>query len=75
MAKESREMKRININVPLDTLTKIDEYADRMTINRTAAILVLVNLSLDSQKAMNTLDDLMKMVKEEKGRELINESE
>ncbi len=55
----AREVKRININIPLDTLERIDEYAEKMTISRTAAILVLTNNALDSQRAMNTLDELL----------------
>lgn len=62
----AREVKRININIPIDTLEKIDEYADKMTINRTAAILVLVNLSLDNQRAMSTLEELMYAYKNDK---------
>lgn len=62
----AREVKRININIPIDTLDKIDEYADKMTINRTAAILVLVNLSLDSQRTMSTLEELMYAYKNDK---------
>lgn len=61
----AREVKRININIPIDTLEKIDDYADKMTISRTAAILVLTNLALDNQRAMNTLDELMIAYKEE----------
>lgn len=64
----AREVKRININIPIDTLEKIDEYADKMTINRTAAILVLVNLSLDSQRAMSTLEELMIAYKEDEAK-------
>lgn len=55
----AREVRRININIPVNTLEKIDEYADKMSINRTAAILVLINLSLDNQRAINTLEELM----------------
>ena len=64
----AREVKRININVPLDTLDRLDDYADRMSINRTSAILVLVNQALDAQKGINTLDELLRMVKENENK-------
>ena len=64
----AREVKRININVPLDTLDRLDDYADRMSINRTSAILVLVNQALDAQKGINTLDELLRMVKESENK-------
>ena len=63
-----KEMKRININVPLDTLERIDSYADKMTINRTSAILVLCNLALDSQKAMSDIGELLKLAQEEQSK-------
>ena len=64
----AREVKRININVPLDTLDRIDDYADRMSINRTSAILVLVNQALDAQKGMDTLDELLRRLKESENK-------
>ena len=64
----AREVKRINISVPLDTLDRLDDYADRMSINRTSAILVLVNQALDAQKGINTLDELLRMVKENENK-------
>lgn len=61
----AREVKRININVPVETLERIDTYADNMSINRTSAILVLLSQALDSQKAMSNLGELIKLYQEE----------
>lgn len=63
-----KETRRINFNIPLDTLGRVDEYAEQMSINRTSALLVLVSQALDSQKAMNNLDELVKAIKKEQGR-------
>ena len=64
--KMAREVKRININVPVETLNRIDIYADNMSINRTSAILVLVSQAMDSQKAMSDLGELLKLYQVEK---------
>lgn len=69
----AREVKRININVPLETLERLDDYADKMSINRTSAILVLCTLALDSQKAMTDLGELLKMAKEEQNKQIVGE--
>lgn len=61
----AREVKRININVPVETLERIDTYADNMSINRTSAILVLLSQAMDSQKAMSDLGELLKLYQEE----------
>lgn len=61
----AREVKRININVPVETLERIDTYADNMSINRTSAILVLLSQAMDSQKAMSDLGEFLKLYQEE----------
>ena len=62
---EKVETNRINLNMPCDLAHRVDEYASKMNINRTSAICVLLNLALDSQKAMNDLGELLKMYQEE----------
>lgn len=71
----ARELKRLNINMPLDLVERIDDYADRMCINRSSAINVLCNTALDGQKAVNALDDVLKMVKEAQVKEALGELE
>lgn len=61
----ARDLKRININVPVETLERIDIYAENMSINRTSAILVLLTQAMDSQKAMSDLGELLKLYQEE----------
>lgn len=65
----AREVRRININVPVETLERIDTYADNMSINRTSAILVLLSQAMDSQKAMTDLGELLKLYQEEQSRQ------
>ena len=64
----AREVKRININVPVETLERIDTYADNMSINRTSAILVLLSQAMNSQKAMSDLGELLKLYQEEQAK-------
>lgn len=68
-----KETMRLNINVPVELMDRVDSYADNMAINRTSAVAVLLSMALDSQKAMNSLDELLKMYKEERAQ--VNESE
>ena len=64
----ARELKRLNTNMPLELVARIDEYAERMCINRSSAINVLCNLALDSQKAMTDLSELLKYVQNEQAK-------
>lgn len=52
------DKQRVNLNMPIETLKRLDEYADKMTITRTSAILVLVNQALDAQNVANALSEL-----------------
>lgn len=60
-----KETVRLNINIPVDLMNKVDIYADNMAINRTSAVAVLLSMALDNQRAMNTLEELMIAYKEE----------
>ena len=64
----AREVKRININIPVETLERVDRYADSMSINRTSAILVLLSQAMDSQKAMSDLGELVKLYQLEQSK-------
>lgn len=57
------DKQRVNLNMPVDTLKRLDDYAERMTITRTSAILVLVNQALDGQNAINAIEELNALAK------------
>lgn len=70
---ERVETNRINLNMPCDLAYRVDEYASKMNINRTSAICVLLNMALDSQKAMNDLGELLRLYQEERNKQTIAE--
>lgn len=43
-------MKKININMPFDLLRKLDEYAEKNYITRTAAICMIISQFLNEEK-------------------------
>lgn len=59
----AKEVKRINMNMPVETLKRVDEYADSMTISRTSAILVLLNQALDSKQAISDFSKIVEVAK------------
>ena len=59
------ETTRMGMNIPTELMDKLDEDADRMNISRTSAVCVLLSQALDSQKAVNDLGELLKLVKAE----------
>lgn len=60
MPKKARDTVRVNFNLPAETVEKIDDYANRMNINRTTAVIVLCNQMLDSMKATESIKELSK---------------
>lgn len=67
------ETSRMVMNIPVDLLSQLDEYASKMNINRTSAVCVLLSQSLSSQKAMTDLGELLKLVQEEQKKQTIAE--
>ena len=58
----ARELKRLNTNMPVELVARIDEYAERMNVNRTAAINMLVSMALEQRKSI--MDELLKKISE-----------
>lgn len=61
----AKETKSVLVNIPLKLLDDIEAYADEMNVNRTSAILFLLSQSLNNQKAMNNLNEVVKLAKKD----------
>lgn len=59
-------MTRININFDDELLKKIDEYAKKFGINRTAAISVLCGAQLEQKDALSVMTQLLAEMNKEK---------
>jgi len=55
----SRELQRLNMNMPSDLMKQVDEYANRMNLNRTSAMILLVSTALEQKNAMSLMDELL----------------
>lgn len=65
--KMDRELKRVNMNLPSALVEKIDAYAQRLCINRSAAVTVLLSFSLEQQGGLEVLQEMMKLYKQNGG--------
>ena len=70
---EKLETFRLTFNIPTDLLGQVDEYAKKMCVNRTSALCFLLSQSLNSQKAMNDLGELLKLYQDEQKKQTIEE--
>lgn len=61
----AKETKSVLVNIPLKLLEDIEAYADEMNVNRTSAILFLLSQSLNNQKAMNNLNEVVRLAKKD----------
>lgn len=59
-------MKKVTMNFDEGLLADIQAYADKMHINRSAAIAVICSEFLKNQKLVTTLDEMMGLIKEQK---------
>jgi len=65
----SRELQRLNMNMPADLIQQVDEYAKRMNLNRTSAVIFLVSTALEQQNTMSVIHELLHRFElEEKAR-------
>ena len=64
---------RLTFNIPVELLGQVDEYAKKMNVNRTSALCFLLSQSLNSQKAMNDLEELLRLYQEEQNKQTIAE--
>lgn len=60
----ARELKRLNVNMTVELLEQVDDYADKMNINRSAAINLLVSTALEQKNVMGMMDDLLNVINE-----------
>lgn len=67
------ETSRMVMNIPVELLSQLDEYASKMNINRTSAVCVLLSQALNSQKAMTDLGELLRLVHEEQNKQTVEE--
>lgn len=65
------ETVRFGMNMPVELMKQLDDYADRMNISKSSAVCVLLSQALDSQKAMNDLGELLRLVKEEQYKQTV----
>jgi mannitol/fructose-specific phosphotransferase system IIA component len=55
----ARELKRLNTYMPLELVVRVDEYANRMHLNRSAAINMLVSIALQQENDMSIIYELL----------------
>jgi len=59
----SRELQRLNMNMPVSLIQQVDEYANRMNLNRTSAMIVLVSTALEQKNAIDMMEELLNKLK------------
>lgn len=64
MARTKIDSYRLTLNVPTELLTRIDDYAKRLNVNRTSAICMLCSMSLDSYKALDSIGTLAAAIRD-----------
>lgn len=62
-------LKRIVMNLDEDLVKRIDSYAERLHINRTAAVSVLLSSAAETQEFMTHFPELMAAYQQEQEKE------
>ena len=56
------------MNMPVSLIQQVDEYASRMNLNRTSAMIFLVSTALEQKNAMSKMDELLNKLSELEAR-------
>ena len=64
----AKDTTRVTVNLTSELVNQVDAYAEQMNINRTSAVAVLLSTSLNGQKAMSDLGELLKLYQEEQNK-------
>lgn len=59
MNSDDFERRTISLKIPVDLLSKLDAYAQKLYINRSAAILSLISQGLEQYSAIELLSKFM----------------
>lgn len=58
------ELKRVNMNLPITLIQRVEEYALSLGVNTTNAYIYLLNQALDNKDALNNLSVIMSLFNE-----------
>lgn len=76
MTKDNKnELKRVSINLPLQIVERVKEYADNLGLNVTSAYIVLLNQALDQKEIITQMPMLMSIYNDMKQMQLENDNE
>ena len=50
----------VTMVLPVETVKRLDDYAAKMELSRTSAVVVLINQALDQSRSFDVLADLLK---------------
>ena len=62
----AKKLIRVTVNLTPELVERIEDYAEKVNVNRTAAVSVLLSNALDQQKAMTSINTLMDIYNAEK---------
>ena len=76
MAKDKKvELKRVNMNLPLHIVEKVEDYANDLGLNVTSAYIVLLNQALEQKQMLSQMPMLMSMYNDMKQMQAENDNE
>ncbi len=61
-----KNLVRVTVNLTPELVERIEAYAGKVNVNRTAAISVLLSDALDQKETMKTINSMMDIYQEQK---------
>ena len=61
MTNEKIELKRVNLNLPVQIVEKVNNYAHTLGINNTSAYIILLNQALEQKDVFSQIPAILSM--------------
>lgn len=71
----NRDLVRVNLNLPRDLVDRIDEYAKKMALTRTASMHQLVCIALETNDALHVSKQILELINEAGGLKAFQENQ
>lgn len=67
----AKELKRLNMNMPVELIEQVDEYAEKMNVNRSSAINMLVSTALEQRNMVEVAQKMIVEIQDAKMKGLL----
>jgi len=67
----AKDLKRLNMNMPASLMEQLDLYAEKMNVNRSAAVNMLISMALEQRNMVDVAERMIIELQDVKAKGLL----